>query len=77
MLYSLSKEELLDVFISVGNQLSFLWNVFLKFHRCDNMYLSVSICQKKIFQSPSNIFLLDMLLPFNVGVLPNDGTYSS
>ncbi|XP_020245658.1 protein FAM135B-like isoform X2 [Asparagus officinalis] len=37
MLYSLSKEELLDVFFSVGNQLSFIWNVFLKFHRTNRM----------------------------------------
>ncbi|KAK8967313.1 hypothetical protein KSP40_PGU010399 [Platanthera guangdongensis] len=33
MLYSLSKEEILDVFFSVGSQISFIWNTFLKFHR--------------------------------------------
>lgn len=37
MLYSLSKEELLDVFYAVGSQLSFIWNVFLKFHRINRM----------------------------------------
>lgn len=33
MLYSLTKEEILDVFLSVGSQISFMWNAFLKFHR--------------------------------------------
>ncbi|KAG0486944.1 hypothetical protein HPP92_009039 [Vanilla planifolia] len=33
LLYSLSKEELLDVFCSLGSQLSLIWNAFLKFHR--------------------------------------------
>ncbi|CAA7396890.1 unnamed protein product [Spirodela intermedia] len=33
MLHSMSNEELLDAFNRVGNQLSFLWNTFLKFHR--------------------------------------------
>ncbi|KAI0507757.1 hypothetical protein KFK09_013885 [Dendrobium nobile] len=33
MLYSLSKEEILDVFFSIGSQLSLIWNAFLKFHR--------------------------------------------
>ncbi|KAJ6817173.1 putative polygalacturonase [Iris pallida] len=37
LLYSLSKEEILDVFYSVGSQLSFIWNVFLKFHRINRM----------------------------------------
>ncbi|KAL2318163.1 hypothetical protein Fmac_032039 [Flemingia macrophylla] len=30
---SLSKKELLDCYHSVGNQLLYLWNIFLKFHR--------------------------------------------
>lgn len=33
VLQSLSKEDLLAVFHSLGNQLSFIWNAFLKFHR--------------------------------------------
>ncbi|XP_010241697.1 PREDICTED: protein FAM135B-like isoform X2 [Nelumbo nucifera] len=33
MLQSLSKDNLLSTFNSVGKQLSFLWNAFLKFHR--------------------------------------------
>ncbi|PKA57082.1 hypothetical protein AXF42_Ash002386 [Apostasia shenzhenica] len=33
ILYSLSTEELLDVFVSVGSQLSFIWIAFLNFHR--------------------------------------------
>ncbi|MQL85192.1 hypothetical protein Taro_017713, partial [Colocasia esculenta] len=33
LLHSLSKGELLDTFHNVGNQLSFLWNTFLQFHR--------------------------------------------
>ncbi|XP_010912434.1 uncharacterized protein [Elaeis guineensis] len=37
MLYTLSKEELLDVFFTVGNQLSFIWNAFLKFHRINRI----------------------------------------
>lgn len=37
MLYSLSKEELLDVFFSLGTQLSSIWNAFLKFHRINRM----------------------------------------
>ncbi|KAJ6835198.1 protein FAM135B-like isoform X1 [Iris pallida] len=37
MLYSLSKEEMLDVFYSVGSQLSFIWNAFMKFHRINRM----------------------------------------
>ncbi|TKY55950.1 FAM135B protein [Spatholobus suberectus] len=32
-LCSLSKRELLDCYHSVGNQLLYLWNIFLKFHR--------------------------------------------
>ncbi|XP_020593383.1 protein FAM135B-like isoform X2 [Phalaenopsis equestris] len=39
MLYSLSKEEILDVFFSVGSQLSLLWNAFLKFHRAHRIKL--------------------------------------
>ncbi|KAK1275798.1 hypothetical protein QJS04_geneDACA001784 [Acorus gramineus] len=35
LLQSLSMEELLDAFHSVGNQLSLLWNAFLKFHRAN------------------------------------------
>ncbi|EMS45160.1 hypothetical protein TRIUR3_28212 [Triticum urartu] len=33
MLYTLSSEELLELFVTVSSQLSFLWNAFLKFHR--------------------------------------------
>ncbi|KAJ1686214.1 hypothetical protein LUZ63_017604 [Rhynchospora breviuscula] len=33
MLYTLSKEELLDLFHSLGTQLSFVWNAFLRYHR--------------------------------------------
>ncbi|KAM0836784.1 hypothetical protein ACQ4PT_062065 [Festuca glaucescens] len=33
MLYALSSEELLELFLTVSSQLSILWNVFLKFHR--------------------------------------------
>uniref|UniRef100_A0A0D9XX67 DUF676 domain-containing protein n=1 Tax=Leersia perrieri TaxID=77586 RepID=A0A0D9XX67_9ORYZ len=33
MLYSLPKEELLELFLTVSSQLSLLWNAFLKFHR--------------------------------------------
>ncbi|KAI4987702.1 hypothetical protein ZWY2020_028460, partial [Hordeum vulgare] len=33
MLYTLSSEELLELFITVSSQLSLLWNAFLKFHR--------------------------------------------
>ncbi|URE28170.1 serine esterase family protein [Musa troglodytarum] len=35
--YSLSKDELLDLFFTLGNQLSFLWNTFLKFHRVNRI----------------------------------------
>ncbi|XP_008781421.1 uncharacterized protein LOC103701215 isoform X2 [Phoenix dactylifera] len=37
MLYTLSKEELLDVYFTVGNQLSFIWNAFLRFHRINKI----------------------------------------
>ncbi|KAG1369804.1 putative protein FAM135B [Cocos nucifera] len=37
ILYTLSKEELLDVYFTVGNQLSFIWNAFLKFHRINKI----------------------------------------
>ncbi|OAY74027.1 Protein FAM135B [Ananas comosus] len=37
MLYTLSKEELLDLFLTVGNQLSFIWNAFLNFHRINRI----------------------------------------
>ncbi|THU63504.1 hypothetical protein C4D60_Mb01t16490 [Musa balbisiana] len=37
MLYSLSKEELVDVYFIMGNQLSFLWNTFLNFHRINRI----------------------------------------
>ncbi|KAJ3671410.1 hypothetical protein LUZ60_007489 [Juncus effusus] len=33
MLYTLSKVELLDLFHTLGSQLSFIWNAFLRFHR--------------------------------------------
>jgi hypothetical protein len=33
MLYTLPKEELLELFLTVSGQLSLLWNAFLKFHR--------------------------------------------
>ncbi|CAN6349060.1 unnamed protein product [Urochloa humidicola] len=33
MLYSLPKEDLLELFLTVSGQLSLLWNAFLKFHR--------------------------------------------
>lgn len=33
MLYTLPKEELLELFLTVSSQLSLLWNAFLKFHR--------------------------------------------
>uniref|UniRef100_A0A453K9C2 Uncharacterized protein n=1 Tax=Aegilops tauschii subsp. strangulata TaxID=200361 RepID=A0A453K9C2_AEGTS len=33
MLYTLSREELLELFVTVSSQLSLLWNAFLKFHR--------------------------------------------
>ncbi|WOL04103.1 hypothetical protein Cni_G12824 [Canna indica] len=36
-LYTLSKEEMLDVYFTLGNQLSFLWNTFLKFHRINKI----------------------------------------
>ncbi|XP_043694472.1 protein FAM135B-like isoform X2 [Telopea speciosissima] len=35
VLQSLTKENLLSAFSSVANQLSFLWNAFLKFHRAN------------------------------------------
>ncbi|CAL9041129.1 unnamed protein product [Musa banksii] len=35
--YSLSKDELLDLFFTLGNQLSFSWNTFLKFHRVNRI----------------------------------------
>ncbi|XP_043719208.1 protein FAM135A-like isoform X2 [Telopea speciosissima] len=35
VLQSLTKENLSSAFLSMGNQLSFLWNVFLKFHRAN------------------------------------------
>ncbi|XP_068661508.1 uncharacterized protein [Aristolochia californica] len=34
-LQTLSSEELLDAFHSLGNQLQFLWNMFLKYHRAN------------------------------------------
>ncbi|XP_073013960.1 uncharacterized protein [Typha latifolia] len=37
VLFTLSKEELLDVFLTVGSQLSFIWNEFLKFHRANRI----------------------------------------
>ncbi|WOL15534.1 protein FAM135B isoform X1 [Canna indica] len=37
ILYSLSKEELLDAFFTLGNHLSFLWNTFMKFHRINRI----------------------------------------
>lgn len=33
MLYTLPKDELLELFLTVSGQLSLLWNAFLKFHR--------------------------------------------
>lgn len=33
MLYTLSKEELLELFETVSDQLSLVWSGFLKFHR--------------------------------------------
>ncbi|XP_015688852.1 uncharacterized protein LOC102699930 isoform X2 [Oryza brachyantha] len=33
LLYTLSKEDLLELFQTVSSQVSFLWNAFLKFHR--------------------------------------------
>ncbi|PIA47746.1 hypothetical protein AQUCO_01400387v1 [Aquilegia coerulea] len=35
LLQSVSKEEMLDAFHSLGDQLSVLWNIFLKFHRAN------------------------------------------
>lgn len=40
ILPSLSNEELLDAFNHLGNQLSFLWNTFLKFHRYEHAFIS-------------------------------------
>ncbi|OVA03332.1 protein of unknown function DUF676 [Macleaya cordata] len=37
VLQSLSKEDLVDAFHSLGHQLSFLWNTYLKFHRANKM----------------------------------------
>ncbi|XP_073003189.1 uncharacterized protein [Typha latifolia] len=37
MLYTLSKEELLDMFLTVGSQLLFIWNAFLMFHRTNRI----------------------------------------
>ncbi|XP_010930973.1 uncharacterized protein [Elaeis guineensis] len=37
ILYTLSKEELLDVYFTVGSQLSIIWNAFLKFHRINKI----------------------------------------
>ncbi|KAL5205076.1 hypothetical protein ABZP36_009947 [Zizania latifolia] len=37
VLYTLSKEDLLNLFQTVSSQLSFLWNVFLKFHRTNKI----------------------------------------
>ncbi|KAJ1264879.1 hypothetical protein BS78_08G035700 [Paspalum vaginatum] len=33
MLYTLPKEELIELFLTLSSQLSLLWNAFLKFHR--------------------------------------------
>jgi hypothetical protein len=33
MLYTLSEEELFELFQIISSQLSFIWNEFLKFHR--------------------------------------------
>ncbi|KAF0895854.1 hypothetical protein E2562_016582 [Oryza meyeriana var. granulata] len=36
-LYTLSKEDLLELFQTVSSQVSFLWNAFLKFHRANKI----------------------------------------
>lgn len=50
MLYTLSKEELLDLFLTVGNQLSFIWNAFLNFHRCGKLFLTLLVSLLLIFE---------------------------
>uniref|UniRef100_A0A0E0MCU2 DUF676 domain-containing protein n=1 Tax=Oryza punctata TaxID=4537 RepID=A0A0E0MCU2_ORYPU len=37
LLYTLSKEDLLELFQTVSSQVSFLWNAFLKFHRANKI----------------------------------------
>ncbi|KAG8088778.1 hypothetical protein GUJ93_ZPchr0011g27390 [Zizania palustris] len=37
VLYTLSNEDLLELFQTVSSQLSFLWNIFLKFHRTNKI----------------------------------------
>ncbi|CAM0874593.1 unnamed protein product [Alopecurus aequalis] len=37
MLYTLSKEEVLELFETVSNQLTLIWNGFLKFHRSNKI----------------------------------------
>uniref|UniRef100_A0A0E0IYP0 DUF676 domain-containing protein n=1 Tax=Oryza nivara TaxID=4536 RepID=A0A0E0IYP0_ORYNI len=37
LLYTLSKEDLLELFQAVSDQVSFLWNAFLKFHRANKI----------------------------------------
>ncbi|KAG9444289.1 hypothetical protein H6P81_015629 [Aristolochia fimbriata] len=49
-LSTLSNEELLDAFLSLGNQLQFLWNVFLKYHRANG---------KKILEYLRNVWAND------------------
>ncbi|KAG8093662.1 hypothetical protein GUJ93_ZPchr0012g19424 [Zizania palustris] len=50
MLYTLPKEELLELFVTVSSQLSLLWNAFLKFHR---------INKTKILEYLRDIWALD------------------
>uniref|UniRef100_A0A0D9XPF7 DUF676 domain-containing protein n=1 Tax=Leersia perrieri TaxID=77586 RepID=A0A0D9XPF7_9ORYZ len=37
VLYTLSKEDLLELFQTVSSQVTFLWNAFLKFHRANKI----------------------------------------
>lgn len=41
MLHSIPKSELLDFFNSLGDQMMYLWNKFLNFHRCTLYLLSL------------------------------------
>lgn len=48
MLHTLSKEELLDLFHTLGTQLSFVWNAFLRYHRYHFLVLERSSSQQNI-----------------------------
>lgn len=39
LLRSLSRGDLLNSFHSLGDQVSYLWNTFLKFHRLDILHI--------------------------------------